>query len=195
MLEAAVAESSHQTQADKQKQKQPSVDKMPPTSHTLMDLIITLSIYLPRPTFPTLFSLAALILSQSSDPQLQKKAYKLLPRLATSQSGTLALHDRNAELQSLLLNSASTVSTPARRDRLAAISIVVEHLPQTSLHFIPSVLSEVVISAKEVNEKARTAAFDLLVLMARKMSQGGQIDQSQNPHMAADALVAQASLD
>ncbi len=195
MLEAAVAESSHQTQADKQKQKQPSVDKMPPTSHTLMDLIITLSIYLPRPTFPTLFSLAALILPQSSDPQLQKKAYKLLPRLATSQSGTLALQDRNAELQSLLLNSASTVSTPARRDRLAAISIVVEHLPQTSLHFIPSVLSEVVISAKEVNEKARTAAFDLLVLMARKMSQGGQIDQSQIPHMAADAPVAQASLE
>lgn len=195
MLEAALAESTHQTQADKQKQKQPSVDKMPPTSHTLMDLIITLSIHLPRPTFPTLFSLAALILPQSSDPQLQKKAYKLLPRLAASQTGTLALQDRNAELQSLLLTTASTVSAPARRDRLAAISIVVEHLPQTTLHFIPAILSEVVISAKEVNEKARTAAFDLLVLMARKMSQGGQIDQSQIPHMAVDAPIAQASLE
>lgn len=195
MLEAALAESTHQTQADKQKQKQPSVDKMPPTSHTLMDLIITLSIYLPRPTFPTLFSLAALILPQSSDPQLQKKAYKLLPRLAASRTGTLALQDRNAELQSLLLTTASTVSAPARRDRLAAISIVVQHLPQTTLHFIPAILSEVVISAKEVNEKARTAAFDLLVLMARKMSQGGQIDQSQIPHMAADAPIVQASME
>ena len=193
MLEAALAESTHQTQADKQ--KQPSVDKMPPTSHTLMDLIITLSIYLPRPTFPTLFSLAALILPQSSDPQLQKKAYKLLPRLTTSRTGTLALQDRNAELQALLLATASTVSAPARRDRLAAIAIVVDQLSQTSLHFIPAILSEVVISAKEVNEKARTAAFDLLVLMARKMSQGGQIDQSQIPHMAADAPIAQASLE
>lgn len=195
MLETALADSTHQTQADKQKQKQPSVDKMPPTSHTLMDLIITLSIYLPRPTFPTLFSLAALILPQSSDPQLQKKAYKLLPRLAASRTGTLALQDRNAELQSLLLTTASTVSAPARRDRLAAISIVVEHLPQMTLHFIPAILSEVVISAKEVNEKARTAAFDLLVLMARKMSRGGQIDQSQIPHMAADAPIAQANLE
>lgn len=197
MLEAALAESASQTQTDKQKQKQqqPSADKMPPTSHTLMDLIITLSIYLPRPTFPTLFSLAALILPQSSDPQLQKKAYKLLPRLATSPTGTLALQDRNAELQSLLLTTAPTVSAPARRDRLAAVSVVVEHLPQTNLHFIPSILSEVVISAKEVNEKARTAAFDLLVLMARKMSQGGQINQSQIPHMAADAPIAQASLE
>ena len=195
MLEAALAESTSQTQADKQKQKQPQTDKMPPTSHTLMDLIITLSIYLPRPTFPTLFSLAAVILPQSSDPQLQKKAYKLLPRLATSPSGTLALQDRNAELQALLLNTASTVSAPARRDRLAAVAVVVEHLPQTSLHFIPSILSEVVISAKEVNEKARTAAFDLLVLMAKKMSQGGQIDQSKIPNMPADAPIATASLE
>ena len=197
MLEAALAESSSQTQADKQKQKetQPSADKMPPTSHNLMDLIITLSIHLPRPTFPTLFSLAALVLPQSSDPQLQKKAYKLLPRIATSSTGSIALQDRNSELQSLLLATASTVSAPARRDRLAAIAVVVEHLPQTSLHFIPSILSEVVISAKEVNEKARTAAFDLIVLMASKMSQGGQINQSQIPHMAADAPIAQASLE
>lgn len=200
MLEAALAEaarakSTSQTQADKQKQKQPSAEKMPPSTHTLMDLIITLSIYLPRPMFPTLFSLAALILPQSFDPQLQKKAYKLLPRLATSPTGTLALQDRNVELQSLLLTTASTVSAPARRDRLAAISVIVEHLSQKTLHFIPSILSEVVISAKEVNEKARTAAFDLLVLMARKMSQGGQINQSQIPHMAADAPTAQASLE
>ena len=160
-----------------------------------MDLVITLSIYLPRPTFPTLFSLVAVILPQSSDPQLQKKAYKLLPRLATSPTGTLALQDRNAELQALLLDTASTVSAPARRDRLAAVAMVVEHLPQTSLHFIPSILSEVVISAKEVNEKARTTAFDLLVLMARKMSQGGQIDQSRIPNMRADAPIATASLE
>ena len=194
MLEDALKEATSQTQADKQQQKQ-STNKMPPTSHTLMDLVITLSIYIPRPTFPTLFSLAALILPLTSDPQLQKKAYKLLPRLATSEAGTLALQERNSELQVLLLSGASTVSAPARRDRLAAISVIVEHLPQTSLHFIPSILSEVVISAKEVNEKARIAAFDLLVLMAKKMAAGGQIDQSQIPHMASDAPTATASLE
>ncbi|MCJ1400243.1 hypothetical protein MMC11_003447 [Xylographa trunciseda] len=194
MLEAALAESIAQTQADKQKQKQ-SENKMPPTSHTLMDLIITLSIYLPRSSFPTLFSLAALILPQSSDPQLQKKAYKLLPRLATSPAGELALQDRNAELQQLLLTSSSSASAPSRRDRLAAIAVVTSYLPSTSLHFIPSILSEVVISAKEVNEKARTAAFDLLVLMGNKMADGGTIAQSQIPHMPANAPNAEATLE
>lgn len=195
MLESALAESTSQTQADKQKQHKAAAASMPPTSHTLMDLIITLSIYLPRPTFPTLFSLAALILPQTSDPQLQKKAYKLLPRLATSSTGTLALQDRNSELQSLLISSAPSVSAPARRDRLAAITVVVEHLPSQELQFIPSILSEVVISAKEANEKARTAAFDLLVLMGKRMSQGGTIDQSKIPHMETDASTVTASLE
>ena len=194
MLEASLDELGSQTRADKQKQK-PSTDKMPPTSHTLMDLVITIAIYLPRSSFSTLFSLAALILPQTSDPQLQKKAYKLLPRLATSTNGKMALADRNSELQQLLLTSAASASAPCRRDRLAAISVVAEHLPQDSLHFIPSILSEVVISAKEVNEKARTAAFDLLVLMGNKMSAGGTIMQSNIPHMPANAPTAQASLE
>ena len=194
MLEATLAESTAQTQADKQKQKQ-SADKMPPSSHTLMDLVITLSVYLPRASFPTLFSLSALILPQSSDPQLQKKAYKLLPRLASSDTGVIALQDHTAELQQLLLSTASSVTAPCRRDRLAAISVLITYLPSTSLHFIPSILSEAVISAKEVNEKARTAAFDLLVLMGNKMQQGGTIAQSQIPHMPDDAPNAEASLE
>lgn len=194
MLEAALVESTAQTQADKQKQKQ-SAEKMPPSSHTLMDLVITLSVYLPRASFPTLFSLSALILPQSSDPQLQKKAYKLLPRLASSDTGVLALQDRTVELQQLLLSTASSANAPCRRDRLAAISVLITYLPSTSLHFIPSILSEVVISAKEVNEKARTAAFDLLVLMGNKMQQGGTIAQSQIPHMPANAPNAEASLE
>lgn len=189
MLESTLAE------ADKQRQKQPITRRMPPTSHTLMDLIITLSIYLPRSNFSALFSLASLILPQASDPQLQKKAYKLLPRIATSEAGVLALQDRNSELQSLLLTSASTATAPCRRDRLDAVAVVVEHLPPDSLHFIPSILSEVVISTKEVNEKARTAAFELLVLMARKMALGGIIAKAQIPHMASDAPNAQASLE
>lgn len=168
---------------------------MPPTTHTLMDLMITLSIYLPRSVFPTLFTVVAKILPQATDPQLQKKAYKLLPRIATSSTGALALQDRNSELQTLFLNTAPTASSPCRRDRLDAIAVVVEHLPPSSLQFIPSILSEVVISAKEINEKARAAAFDLLVLMGRKMQKGGTVAQNQIPNMPPDAPNVEASLE
>lgn len=193
-LEAALPEAGPQTQADKQKQDK-TQSKMPPMSHTLMDLIITISLYLPRESYTALFKMASVLINKNDDPQLQKKAYKLIPRLAESETGKEALRIRNDELQQLLLQSAEHASKPARRDRLLALSQVIESLPQTDLHFIVSVLSEVVISAKETNEKAREAAFDLLVAMGEKMAQGGTVLQSKVPNMPADAPPVEASLE
>ncbi|KAF2210958.1 hypothetical protein CERZMDRAFT_44286 [Cercospora zeae-maydis SCOH1-5] len=196
MLETSLPEAGPQTQADKQKEhNKDSKNKMPPTSHTLMDLIITMATYLPRESFAGLFNMAANVVSKQDDPQLQKKAYKLIPRLSESDIGRQALADRNADLQQLLLSSSDKVSAPARRDRLASIAEIIPGMPKTDLHFIPSIVSEVVISCKEVNEKARTAAFDLLVLMAEKMAEGGTVDNAKVPHMAPDAPTVPASLE
>lgn len=198
MLESSLTETGAQTQAEKQKQKQQNAaDKMPPMSHTLMDLVITISIYLPRESFSILFNIASIIIIKDDDPQLQKKSYKLIPRLAESEQGKMALQQRSSELQQLLLSSAEKVSTPAKRDRLAAISTLIPFLPNDSLHFIPAILSEVVISCKEVNERARTAAFDLLVLMGEKLvsASGSMIENSKVPHMPDDAPAVTANLE
>ncbi|KAF2865401.1 pre-rRNA processing protein-like protein Rrp12 [Massariosphaeria phaeospora] len=195
-LEASIPEAGPQTQADKQKQKQDkSQSKMPPMSHTLMDLVITISLYLPRESFPGLFRMASTMINKEDDPQLQKKAYKLIPRLAESEIGRAALLERNGDLQQLLLGSADKASAPARRDRLAAMSQILEYLPPSDLHFIPAILSEVVISAKEVNEKAREAAYGLLVAMGEKMAEGGTVVQTKVPGMPADAPSVEASLE
>ncbi|KAK3697309.1 pre-rRNA processing protein [Vermiconidia calcicola] len=201
MLETSIAEQS-QVLAEKPKQQlkqQPSSEqaktKMPPMSHTLMDLIITISIYLPRQSFAGLFNMATNIVNNQEDAQLQKKAYKLIPRLSESEIGRQALEERNEELQRLLLTAADKASAPARRDRLDSIARIVPYLPVSDLHFVPSILSEVVISAKEVNEKARTAAFDLLVLMGEKMAEGGTVVNSKVSHMPPDAPSATASLE
>jgi ribosomal RNA-processing protein 12 len=193
-LEESLPAEGSQTQADKQKQPQ-SQNKMPPMSHTLMDLIITIALYLPRDSYRSLFRMAEIMINKDKDPQLQKKAYKLIPRLAESEMGKAALKERNGELQLLLLQSAEKASAPARRDRLHAILQVIESLPQSDLHFIPSVLSEVVISAKETNEKAREAAYNLLVAMGEKMAEGGQVVQTKVPNMPADAPTVEASLE
>jgi ribosomal RNA-processing protein 12 len=198
MLESSLSQAGAQTQAEKQKQKQQNAtDKMPPTSHTLMDLVITISIYLPRESFSTLFNIASLIIIKDDDPQLQKKAYKLIPRLSESPIGKHALEERSAELQKLLLGSAEKVSAPAKRDRLTAISTLIPFLPNDSLHFIPGILSEVVISCKEVNERARTTAFDLLVLMGEKIAAapGVLIENSKVAHMPKDAPAVEATLE
>ncbi|KAI7370382.1 NUC173-domain-containing protein [Hortaea werneckii] len=200
MLEGAIAEQAAQKDEDTgHKKHQPSSEeaknKMPPTSHTLMDLVITMSIYLPRDSYGGLFNMAASVVNKQDDPQLQKKAYKLIPRLAESEIGRQALEERSTELQQLLLGAAEKATAPARRDRLASITQVVPFLPKNDLHFIPAVLSEVVIGVKEVNEKARTAAFDLLVLMGEKMAEGGTVVNSKVAHMPSDAPNAEATLE
>lgn len=190
-----LASSLEETSKDQEKNK--TQKSMPSTSHTLMDLVITMSVYLPRESFSPLFNISALIIVKDDDPQLQKKAYKLIPRLSESEIGQVALKERNEELQTLLLSSAEKVSVPARRDRLAAISALIPFIPDDSLHFIPSVLSEVVISCKEHNEKARTTAFDLLVLMGHKLNdaKGQLIVNSKVAHMPPDAPSVPASIE
>ncbi|KAJ6172098.1 hypothetical protein N7470_001165 [Penicillium chermesinum] len=184
--------------------KQDAHDKMPPTSHTLIDLVIAMSIYLPRTSFAGLFAMAATILNGSSanpDQQLIKKAYKLIPRLASTETGSAALQERSGELQALLL--ATTDKTPAsgRRDRMLAIHELVTHLPTSDLHFIPSILSEVVLGCKESNEKARTAAFDLLIHLAKRTIDeernppGTVIRNSLVPHMPDDSPDAPANIE
>ncbi|KIX05464.1 uncharacterized protein Z518_06336 [Rhinocladiella mackenziei CBS 650.93] len=188
----------------KKEQNQPSGNRLPPTSHTLLDLVIAISVHLPRSTFSTLFSISSDILTSpailKSDQQLIKKAYKLIPRLATSKTGADALQARNRELQELMLRTSETTPVPARRDRILAIETLISFLPVTDLHFIPSILSEVVLACKDGNEKARTAGFALLIAATNRISNpsnpsGTVIRNRLVPHMPDDSPDAPASLE
>jgi ribosomal RNA-processing protein 12 len=182
--------------------KEQTKGSLPPTSHTLLDLIIALSIHLPRATFGSLFQLASSILTNphliKADPQLIKKAYKLIPRLSTSPTGSAALSSRNSDLQTLILATKDSTPIPARRDRLLAINTILASLPKSDSHFIPSILSEIVLACKDTNEKARSTGFDLLITCAEKIISspaGSVIRNSKMPGMSADAPDAPATLE
>ncbi|KAJ9651913.1 pre-rRNA processing protein [Neophaeococcomyces mojaviensis] len=181
---------------------QQSRNKMPPTSHTLLDLVIALSVHLPRSAFAALFALASNIITNPailiSDPQLIKKAYKLIPRLATSDKGKKALKTRSSELQQLIIATNEKTPVPARRDRTLAIDTIISFLSDSDLHFIPSILSEIVLSCKDANEKARTAGFQTLFSAAKKISDappGTKIRNSLVSHMPDDAADAPATTE
>lgn len=194
MLESSLVELSAQTQADKQKTKK-EAGSMPPMAHTLMDIVICITPYLPAESYGALFQIFNATVQKDDDPQLQKKAYKVVPRLAETDNGRAALTNQTEALQALLITAAEKATPPARRDRLNALATMIEFLPANDLHFIPSVLSEVVISAKEVNEKARTSAFNLLVSMGHRMAAGGTLVNRLVAHMPEDAPDVPATLE
>ncbi|VUC36479.1 unnamed protein product [Clonostachys rosea] len=184
-------------QGEKDKSQQKPKDHMPSTAQTLMDLVITMSTYLPRESFASLFEIASVVIYKQEEPQLQKKAYKLIPRLAGSEIGQAALRERGLELQNLFISSTEKVSAPARRERLAAIITLLPYVNDDSLHFIPAILSEVVICCKENNERARETAYELLVQMGHRMisANGAQIDNSKVPHMPEGAPAGTANIE
>jgi ribosomal RNA-processing protein 12 len=191
MLENSLAETNGHSKGKPDANKQ---NQMPPLSHTLMDLVIAIASYLPRTNLAQLFGIAVMMLNKD-DPNLQKKAYKIIPRLAESEVGKQALRERSEELQALILGCSEKVLPAARRDRLFSISQLIEYLPTSDIHFIPAVLPEVVLCTKENNEKTRKVAYDLLVSMGETMQKGGTILNAKIPHMPPDSLPVTASLE
>jgi hypothetical protein len=55
------------------------------------------------------------------------------------------------------------------------------------MHVIPSLIPEAVLGTKEPSEKARLAAFDLIVAMGRKMNEGGVVKRSMMDGMDEDS--------
>lgn len=144
-----------------------------------MDIVVSIAAYLPRESLSSLFNVASIIISRQHEPHLQKQAYKLIPRLSQSPTGKIALQVRNYDLRHMILQNAEQVQAPARKDRLNAISVIVDALPPADLYFIPCILPEVILRTKETNERARDSAFHLIVQMGEKMRNGGTIDSNK----------------
>lgn len=194
-LDVAIQESKLPPKPASRLKDQKETAPPPPLSHALMDIIVTIAMYIPRDGYAALFSMAASIIIGQHDVQLQKKAYKLIPRLALSPIGQIALQARNSDLRQMMLDSAASVAVHARKDRLAALAGVIDTLVPEDLYFIPCVLPEVILCTKETNEKARQTAFDVLVQMGDKMKAGGVIDNSRVSHMPEGTPSVPASLE
>lgn len=156
---------------------------VPPVPHTMLDLLILLASFLdPLQEGSKLFELACDDkLLTCRDSGLQKKTYRLLARLMDGKRGKQILQvseGKSGRLQELLEKLQSTtenVVAGAKRDRTALLGSLVPLIPQSELHFLPSIIPEAVLATKEVNQGARELAYNLLVEMGRKMESGGSI--------------------
>ncbi|KAJ2126089.1 pre-rRNA processing protein [Coemansia sp. RSA 720] len=151
----------------------------PPTAHTMTDLAIVMAPYLDTERAQMLVRAAFVLANQSEDAMLQKKGYKALSRLAaqTAESPARQLIESvmTEQLIPMLIESAGSVGAGSRRDRLMLISALARNLADDQLHFIPAMLSEAIMGTKEANERARNVAFETLLVMGRRMGQGGVI--------------------
>ncbi|KAG2055879.1 NUC173-domain-containing protein [Suillus hirtellus] len=162
------------------------------TTAMMQDLLILLLPFLDTQDVAALFStcLAQEVLCHK-DNGVQKRGYKILAKLLE--------HDKVEEdaLQTFQrLDELSVGLSPAaKKDRFVLLSLLILRVPSESLHIIPSLIPEAVLGTKEPSEKARLAAFELIVAMGQKMSHGGIVKRSMVDGMDEDGAEAQASIN
>ncbi|KAK9765775.1 pre-rRNA processing protein [Basidiobolus ranarum] len=147
----------------------------PPMAHTMMDLAIAMVIYLDTESLASLFQTVIALIGQEEDGILQKKAYKAINNMSECENGKEILRRNIEELQTKVLDATLTTTPSAKKERLKALTNVVRVLPSNDLHLIPSILSEAIVCTKEVNERSRNLAYDLLVVMGNRMEEGGVV--------------------
>lgn len=144
-------------------------------SATMMDLVVAMAKYVPESSLNALFSILATAIKMESNALMQKRSYRIITKLSETESGVNAIKQFNHELQKIILETAETTSLSCRPARLAAMQEILATVSSDDLSFIPSILQEVIMSTKDVNEKAREISYSLLIQMGRVMEKGGVI--------------------
>ncbi|KAG0362438.1 hypothetical protein BGZ54_008630 [Gamsiella multidivaricata] len=166
----------------------------PPASHNLMDLADIMVPYVDGPSMVGLYQTVASLFANDADAALQKKAYKIVNSMAETETGRIVLKANLEELMRNILDTTAAATATAKRARLSLIGQVITLLEPTDLYFVPSILSEVVVATKEVNEKTRDVAYALLVAMGHKMKAGGIISTERVGDMEGAPSETQASI-
>ncbi|KAI8992894.1 NUC173-domain-containing protein [Trametes punicea] len=121
---------------------------------------------------------------ESKDNGVQKRGYKTLARLVESGKVQIDAAAVFKQLEGLVDGLAAA----SKKDRFHLLTALVQLIPPESLHLIPSIIPEAVLGTKEPSEKARNAAFDLIVAMGKKMAAGGVVKRNMVEGMDEDGV-------
>ncbi|KAF9940856.1 hypothetical protein BGZ65_005879, partial [Modicella reniformis] len=166
----------------------------PPASHNLMDLADIMVPYVDGPSMANLYEAVVSLFANDADGTLQKKSYKIVNSMAETETGRAVLKSNLEELMRNILDTTAAVTATAKRARLSLIGQVVSLMESTDLYFVPSILSEVIVATKEVNEKTRDVAYALLVAMGHRMKAGGVISTERVADMEGASSETQATI-
>ncbi|GAA5939156.1 mRNA-binding protein RRP12 [Sporobolomyces koalae] len=151
----------------------PKEDPTIPPTHALLDILISIIPH-SAPVEREFFDLAMSeqLLGNEKDQSVQKKAYRIAARLCEERGGNV-IKGREGEVVERIVEAGGKVANGAKRDRVSLLSALVPVIPADSLHFIPSLIPEAVLSTKESNGVTREAAYTLIVSMANKLATPG----------------------
>ncbi|WBW73821.1 rRNA processing protein Rrp12 [Schizosaccharomyces osmophilus] len=148
-----------------------------PMAYSLMDLLVVLPSFLNQEYCPALFNYVQEFLNHR-DAAIQKKGYKLLSAMLRTEFGRGYANLNMVNVFELLFSVSSRVISSTRKDRLVSLTELFKIQSDELNSVIPKVLPEAIIATKEVNERARSAAFQLLMTIAASAVQSNLFGDS-----------------
>ncbi|RZC36936.1 RRP12-like protein [Asbolus verrucosus] len=112
---------------------------------------------------------------------IKKKAYRLLEEICGSESESCKQFIKNnrKEVQGLLWKSLETAAVSSKGARLRCSNYLIISQPQldSDSKLIKRVIPEAVISCKDVNEKTRSIAYEVLKTVGETLQRHNQLDK------------------
>lgn len=148
---------------------------------SLMDLIRALIPYQSCDKINFLYEKSINQLSLIKNNKEQKKAYRLLEEICSCESESCKefVKKNRKSIQKLLLKSLDTSAVSSKGARLRCFNYLLkeeERLDPES-KFLRSVISEAVLCCKDINEKCRATAYNLLNTIGEKMLKHNDTDK------------------
>lgn len=111
----------------------------------------------------------------------QKKSYRLLEEICSSQSDGCKnfIEENKKVVQKLLMKSLSSAAVTSKGARLRCFNYLVKSQPQLGYNskLFRSVIPEAVLCCKDINEKCRSAAYDVLISIGETLSAHNQMSE------------------
>ncbi len=151
---------------------------------TVLDLASTMIPHASASALEGSFLPVCLELIKNSTPasiSVQKKTYRSLQ--LTLQREDLSIP--SGVVLEAMLEATEGVAAPAKRGRFKALCLLAPLMEDSCLAMLPLLLPEVILGVKEVNNRTRTQANDLLVSLGRRMCCGGRFQFGGEEEMEA----------
>ncbi|KAJ9588968.1 hypothetical protein L9F63_017728 [Diploptera punctata] len=141
------------------------------TKESIFDLLRALLPYEDTSRIGQLFSCCETRLSNTKNHHEQKKAYRILEELCANDSEECKkfVNENLMNLEKLLIDSLSTSAAPCKGPRLRCLIHLIKKLDNTNMDILKQIIPEAILCCKDINERCRTAAFNLLVEIGKLM--------------------------
>lgn len=153
-----------------------------------MDLIRALIPYQNVENITALYNDCIKNLPQFKSKKQQKKAYRLLEDVCSCESeGCKTFLKKNRKsVQGLLVRSLETAAVSSKGSRLRCFNHLMKQQPQLNHEskFLKTVMTEAVICCKDINEKCRATAYDLLNTIGETLTNNNEMQLFVNMLLA-----------